>query len=320
MYLYNQLANLFNKIILMKNLIIILLLAIGVNVSGQVAINADGSAPNNSAMLDVKSTNKGFLPPRLTQEQIVSIPNPANGLLVYNTTDNKIYVYTETDGSWKEVAFGVGTLLPTTFSCGSSFTIQHQAGEVAPVTRTVTYGTVTNIPGENSKCWITSNLGAEHKATSVDDATEASAGWYWRFNRKEGFNGLATSPQPSWPIGNSEDLDWQADNDPCSLLLANGWRIPTHTEWYNVSISGNWSSFSDPWYSDLKMHMPGYLDWTNGMLYRRATLGCYWSSEQASFWNGWYIGFENLGNPNSCNPNGAASKANGYSLRCINNL
>ena len=60
------------------------------------------------------------------------------------------------------------------------------AGTVAPVDKTVTYGTVTNIPGETSKCWITSNLGADHQATAVNDATEASAGWYWQFNRHTG--------------------------------------------------------------------------------------------------------------------------------------
>ena len=32
----------------------------------QVAINNDGSNPDSSAMLDVKSTSKGFLPPRMT--------------------------------------------------------------------------------------------------------------------------------------------------------------------------------------------------------------------------------------------------------------
>jgi hypothetical protein len=62
------------------------------------------------------------------------------------------------------------------FICGSSLTISHVAGAVAPVNKTVTYGTVTNIPGETSKCWITSNLGADHQATAVSDATEPSAG------------------------------------------------------------------------------------------------------------------------------------------------
>ncbi len=70
------------------------------------------------------------------------------------------------------------------FPCGDSITVNHTAGVVAPVSKTVTYHTVTNIPGELSKCWINSNLGADHQAIAVNDAAEASAGWYWQFNRK----------------------------------------------------------------------------------------------------------------------------------------
>ncbi len=51
----------------------------------QVAINADGSNPNNSAMLDVKSNNKGLLPPRMTHAEMNTIHNPADGLMVYCT-------------------------------------------------------------------------------------------------------------------------------------------------------------------------------------------------------------------------------------------
>ena len=51
----------------------------------QVAISADNSAPNPSAMLDVKSANKGFLPPRMTHAQMSTIVNPANGLIIYCT-------------------------------------------------------------------------------------------------------------------------------------------------------------------------------------------------------------------------------------------
>ena len=51
----------------------------------QVASNADGSNPSNSAMLDVKSNNKGLLPPRMTHVEMNAIPNPANGLMVYCT-------------------------------------------------------------------------------------------------------------------------------------------------------------------------------------------------------------------------------------------
>ncbi len=49
----------------------------------QVGINDDSSAPNSSAILDVKSTNMGFLPPRMTHSQMNSIVSPANGLIIY---------------------------------------------------------------------------------------------------------------------------------------------------------------------------------------------------------------------------------------------
>jgi hypothetical protein len=41
----------------MKQLLVILLLAFAINVHSQVAINTDGTSPDNSAMLDVKSSH-----------------------------------------------------------------------------------------------------------------------------------------------------------------------------------------------------------------------------------------------------------------------
>jgi len=76
----------------MKKLLFLLFLAFGHNAYTQVAINTDASAPDNSAMLDVKSTGKGFLPPRMTIAQRGAIVNPANGLLVFCTDDGNLYV------------------------------------------------------------------------------------------------------------------------------------------------------------------------------------------------------------------------------------
>jgi hypothetical protein len=53
-----------------------------------VGINSDGSSPNSSAILDVSSTTKGFLPPRVTltgTTDVSTIANPATGLFIYNT-------------------------------------------------------------------------------------------------------------------------------------------------------------------------------------------------------------------------------------------
>ena len=52
---------------------------------GQVGINSDNSAPDGSAMVDVKATDKGMLIPRMTQAQRNAISSPASGLLIYQT-------------------------------------------------------------------------------------------------------------------------------------------------------------------------------------------------------------------------------------------
>lgn len=49
--------------------------------------------PDSSAMLDVTSTNKGMLTPRMTSAERLAISNPANGLLVYDTSENAFYFY-----------------------------------------------------------------------------------------------------------------------------------------------------------------------------------------------------------------------------------
>lgn len=66
-----------------------------------MAINTTGSAAAASSMLDVNSTTKGVLIPRLTTAQMNAISSPATGLMIYNTTLNLFHFY---DGSaWNPV-------------------------------------------------------------------------------------------------------------------------------------------------------------------------------------------------------------------------
>ncbi|HRG65594.1 MAG TPA: hypothetical protein PLV12_07305, partial [Saprospiraceae bacterium] len=51
-----------------------------------VAITTNGAAPHTSAMLDIQSTNRGLLVPRLTSSQRLAIASPATGLWVYDLT------------------------------------------------------------------------------------------------------------------------------------------------------------------------------------------------------------------------------------------
>lgn len=67
-------------------LIVLTVFILTLQTKGQsVSINADGSAPNPSAMLDIKSNNKGLLIPSMTLAQRNAIPSPASGLLIYQT-------------------------------------------------------------------------------------------------------------------------------------------------------------------------------------------------------------------------------------------
>jgi len=72
---------------------------------GGVGINNDNSVPDNSAMLDVKSTDKGLLTPRMTEAQRNAITTPATGLLIYQTDMTTGFYYY--DGTtWTAVSGG----------------------------------------------------------------------------------------------------------------------------------------------------------------------------------------------------------------------
>jgi hypothetical protein len=278
---------------------------------GNVGIN--NSTPDSTALLDLTSTTQGFLPPRLTQAQIEAMEGPANGLLVYCTTDDKVYVYVASAYAWKEILYGTGTIIPPN-ECGPVITVEHAAGNVAPVSKTVTYGVVTNVPGEPSKCWITSNLGADHQATAKNDATEASAGWYWQFNRKQGYkyDGNTRTPNTAWITPIDEDYDWQVANDPCVLELGGSWRLPTPSEYNNIDAVGGWTDWNGPWNSVLKMHAAGRLIGSAGTLELRGNNGIYWTNLQSNSSLGWYFGFYSQ----SCGTSGY-NKAYGHTVRCI---
>ena len=204
-----------------------------------------------------------------------------------------------------------------TWFCGFALLINHVVtGGVAPVDKTVSYGSITNIPGEPTKCWITSNLGATDQATAVDDASETAAGWYWQFNSKQGFkhDGTTRTPATTWIGTIAVNSDWLTANNPCTLELGSGWRLPTTTEWANVDASGGWTNLNGPYGSGLKLHAAGILEANNGFLADRGTYGNYWSKMQyLDDWSwGECIHFNSGFSGAACQ-----GKASGISVRCI---
>jgi trimeric autotransporter adhesin len=73
-----------------------------ISLKAQIGINADNSLPHASAMLEIKSNNKGILFPRMTFAERNLIKQPAIGLIIYQTNDLQgLYHYTST--GWKNL-------------------------------------------------------------------------------------------------------------------------------------------------------------------------------------------------------------------------
>jgi hypothetical protein len=88
----------------MKIRILLFLLLAVTSLQAQVGIGT--ASPATSAQLDVSSTTKGFLPPRMTTTQRNAISSPATGLTIYNTTSNSFEVYNGTN--WYSTVHYVG--------------------------------------------------------------------------------------------------------------------------------------------------------------------------------------------------------------------
>ncbi|MGB0431256.1 MAG: hypothetical protein ACPGLV_12340 [Bacteroidia bacterium] len=76
--------------LIVTNLVIIALFLMS---STGILISTGTGNPDGSAMLEIKSTDKGFLPPRLTTTQRDNISSPAEGLIIFNTTTDGLEQY-----------------------------------------------------------------------------------------------------------------------------------------------------------------------------------------------------------------------------------
>jgi hypothetical protein len=110
-----------------KYILLLTFFTIGI-VNAQIGIGT--VTPNSSSILDVTSTTKGLLPPKMTQAQRTSIATPATGLLVFQTDGSAGY-YFYNGASWQQ------------FSAGNSWSLNGNSGTV-PATNKL--GTTDNQP------------------------------------------------------------------------------------------------------------------------------------------------------------------------------
>jgi hypothetical protein len=114
----------------------------------QLSITTDGSLPDASAMLDVQSTSKGLLIPRMTELQRTAIGSPAAGLMVFQS-NNTAGHYLYSGSAWKRI----GTVTAPSLTDGSVLFAQGNeitanSGQIFWDNSNMRMGIGTSVPGQ----------------------------------------------------------------------------------------------------------------------------------------------------------------------------
>ncbi len=171
-----------------------------------VGINSDGSTPDGSAILDVSSTAKGMLIPRMTAAQIGAIADPANGLRAFNTDDGKIYVFLSSDNVWKELSYGTATI------CGYPLVDVRDGQSYA----TVLIGT---------QCWMAQNLNIGTQILGNAPQTNNS------IVEKYCYNDFGICCTTYGGLYQWNEMMQYSTDPGVQGICPTGWHLPTDGEW-----------------------------------------------------------------------------------------
>lgn len=128
-----------------------------------VGINNDNSNPDPSAMLHVKSTDKGMLVPRMITSQRTAIVSPAVGLLVFDLTTNGFWYF---DGTvWVEISSGVSN--QTLSYAGNTLSISNGNSVVLPSTGITSVVAGTGLVGGGTGGSVTLDVSAVNGLTTA---------------------------------------------------------------------------------------------------------------------------------------------------------
>ncbi len=305
----------FSSILNMGKLRNVMCTALLATTAAYAQVGVGTTTPDASAALEVYSTDKVFLPPRLTEAQMDAIANPPEGGIVYCTDCSPKGIYYHDGGGFVSPT----TLRPSDFDAN------------------------TEVYSSTGKVWMDKNLGASQVATSLSDHLAYGSLFQWgraadgheviNWTSSTTTDGAEQSRETAITsvsdIPGHDDFitrpttagDWRAaannnlwkgvagTNNPCP----SGFRVPTIAEWTAERDTWSSSDGAGAFASVLKLTFAGVRVNSNGAVIQSgATSGNYWSStiaapvsEYFAITNTFALPFTGLG------------RSYGLSVRCI---
>ncbi|MBC8487186.1 MAG: hypothetical protein H8D45_14250, partial [Bacteroidetes bacterium] len=176
------------------------------DVTGNVGVGTEN--PDETAILDLNSNSKGFLPPRMNTYQMIMIPTPAAGLLVFNTDSSDFYGFN--GNKWISI-WNIGdTIIP--FLCGVSSITDGDNNN---------YNTVEI----GSQCWMAENLNTGIMINSPGNQTNNDTIEKYCYNNEPDsctiYGGLY-----QW-----DEIMQYITTEGTPGICPPGWHLPSDAEW-----------------------------------------------------------------------------------------
>jgi uncharacterized protein (TIGR02145 family) len=275
-----------------------LMLSINSVYSQGVGINDDGSNPDGSAILDVKSTTKGLLFPRMTLVQMRAISSPVAGLQIFNTTNGCMYYYNGTNWIDLQVC-DCGTLTDIDGNVYQAVKIGDQCW-MAEDLKVGTYPNGDAIPyiDDNATWGVLADNNTSDAYTVYDD------------DNNDGVVDIA-NPDYGYLYSYAAAIgdNWARDNNANQGVCPDGWHLPSDAEWTELtdylggtSVAGgklketgttHWNSpntgaTNESGFSALPGGYRSYLNGAFGGV--GSNVGYWWSATEYSSYNAWTRG------------------------------
>ncbi len=198
-----------------------------------VGIGANTFTPDNSALLELQSTNSGLLLSRMTTAQRDSISNPAQSLLIFNTTSECFETYI--NNRWRQIWCNCGT--------------------------TVIYnGVIYNTIQIGDQCWFKENLRTTkyNDGTSITNVTDNAT---WTSTTSGAYCCYSNSTSNCTTYGAL--YNWYAVNT--GKLCPSGWHVPSDAEWDTLTnyLSANSTYWCGSDSSDIAKSLASTTSWNS---------------------------------------------------------